>query len=331
MQVSMMMVRALAGEIERQGARRDRFLEQAGIDASAFEDANARVSIIDYLRALDAALEVSNDPALGIHMGEHASPVMFDVIGHLVAHAANMRESIQTTSRYARLAADGHDPLLVESEATAFYKLPSLRGNLPAVRLTAEFALTGFLILLRMYSGPSARPNFVSFAYDAPPYAAEYERVFGCPVQFGAEDTSLEFPRAWLDNTHAYRSPDLHALLETQAERMLGRLERKAVLTERVMQLLASHDPRALPTMDEVARTLHTSSRSLRRKLATEGAAFGELVERTLMNAAKRMLEDPRASIQETAYAMGFAAPAAFHRAFRRWTGLTPKQYKASF
>ena len=326
-----MMVRALAGVIERRGASRERFLTRAGIDASAVEDAGARLSIGAYLRVLDAALEVSNDPALGLHMGEHASPVMFDVIGHLCAQAATMRESIQAASRYARLAAEGHDPQLVETDETATCQFPSLRGNLAAVRFTAEFALSGFLILLRLYAGPNVRPSSASFAYDAPPYATEYDRVFGCPVRFDAEVTGLTFPRAWLDAKHAYRSPDLQALLESQAERMLGRLEREAGLTERVMQLLAAADPRTMPTMDDVARELHMSSRSLRRKLATEGAAFGELVERTLMNAAKRMLEDPRASIQETAYAMGFAAPAAFHRAFRRWTGLTPKQYKASF
>jgi AraC-like DNA-binding protein len=331
MMVSVMMVRMLVGALEHQGSNRARFFELAGLPPSALDDINARLPLGAYLRALDAALAVASDPALGLRIGEQVSPVMFDVIGHLAEHAPTLRESIQTSERYARLAAEGHDPQLVELGDTASIRFPSLRGNLAAVRLTAEFALVALVGMLRRFVGPSAKPNWVRFAYDAPEYAAEYERVFGDLVQFGCDVTEIEFPRAWLDSTHAYANPDLQALLETRAERLLGRLERDAPLTERVLSILASNDPRQMPTMNAVASELEMSARSLRRKLLVEGASFGELVERTLMNAAKRLLQDPRASIQETAYAMGFAAPAAFHRAFKRWTGLTPKQYQSSF
>jgi AraC-like DNA-binding protein len=73
------------------------------------------------------------------------------------------------------------------------------------------------------------------------------------------------------------------------------------------------------------------SARSLRRRMTSEGVSYVELVTLNRMNTAKRMLERPNASIQETAYAMGFASPAAFHRAFKRWTGITPKDYQDSF
>jgi AraC-like DNA-binding protein len=327
--VSMMMVRALAGAIERRGGSRARFLQQAGLDARAVDDGSARMSLCAYLRVLDAALEVSGDPALGLHMGEEANPVMFDVVGYLAQQAATLRESIQAIERYSRLAAEGHDPRLVEAGATAAVQFPSLMGNLPAVRLTAEFALTGLASTLRLFVGPLARPTRLSFAYDEPAYSAEYARVFGAALHFSQAVTAIEFPRAWLDSTHSYANPNLHALLETRAERMLSRLQRHTPLSERVSRILAAHEPSRLPTMTEVARTLHMSARSLRRKLFAEDATYAALVERTQMNAAKRLLRDPRASIQETAYALGFAAPAAFHRAFKRWTGLTPKQYRA--
>lgn len=331
MMVSVMMVRVLVGALEHQGESRARFFELAGLDPSMLEDANARLPLAAYLRALDAALAVSSDPALGLRIGERASPIMFDVLGHLAEHAPTLRGSILTAGRYARLVADGHDPQLIESAEVAAIRFPSLRGDLPAIRLTAEFALVSLLGMLRRFVGPQAMPNKVRFAYAAPAYAAEYVRFFGDLVRFGCEHTEVEFPRAWLDSTHAYVNPDLHALLETRAERLLGRLERDSALTERVLSMLAAHEPRQMPTMNDVARMLQMSARSLRRKLQAEGASFGDLVERTLMNTAKRMLQDPNASIQETAYAMGFAAPAAFHRAFKRWTGLTPKQYQASF
>jgi AraC-like DNA-binding protein len=330
MQVSMMMVRALAGAVERRGASREQFLQHAGLESSAIDAGDARLTLVDYMRAMDAALSVSRDPALGLHMGEHASPLMFDVIGYLAHQAATLRESIHAIERYARLAAEGHDPQLIEAGDAAWIRFPSLRGNWAAVRLTAEFALTGLLSTLQLFVGPHAKPNQVCFAYDAPGYAAEYARVFGTPVRFGHDMTALEFPRAWLDRTQAYPNPPMQALLETRAERMLKNLLHEAAWTERVLQILASYDPRQMPSMTDVARALQMSARSLRRKLATENAIYSDLVESAHMNAAKRMLQDRQASIQETAHAMGFAAPAAFHRAFKRWTGLTPRQYQSS-
>ena len=83
--------------------------------------------------------------------------------------------------------------------------------------------------------------------------------------------------------------------------------------------------------MEEVARELEISARSLRRRMLAEGLSYGNLVTRSRTNAAKRMLQRPSSSIQETAHAMGFASAAAFHRAFKRWTGMTPKQYRESF
>ena len=327
----MMMVRVLASALEREGGSRTQFLELAGIEPSLFDDSQARLSLDTYLRVVDAALAVSKDPAFGLHLGEHASPMMFDVIGHLAQNTATLRDSVHTMQRYAKLAADGHDPELIEDENQAAIRFPSLRGNWAAVRLTAEFTLTALLSSLRLFVGPEARPNSVSFAYEQPAYWAEYARVFGAPVSFACEVTEIAFPRAWLDRAHGYPSSDLHALLVNRAEQLLGRLERDAALSERVTQILSTCDPRKLPTMDAVARELQMSARSLRRKLAAEKVSYTELAERALANAAMRMLRESRTSIQETAFAMGFAAPAAFHRAFKRWTGMTPKQYRASF
>ncbi len=330
MQVSILMVRALIGVIERAGASRGRFLSLAGIDPQLIEDRDARLRAIDYVRAIDAALTVSGDPAFGLHMGEQVRPVMFDVIGPLAEHAATLRQSVETIVRYARLLAEGYEPELHEHGEAAAIRFPSLSGNVAAVRVTAEFVMTALLSTLPLFAGAGARPTRVSFAYEAPPYVAEYARIFDGVACFGRDFTQMELPRAWLDKPQPYRSPELYALLQTQADRTLGRLERDAPLKARIEQVLAKAGPRQ-PTMDEAARELDMSARSLRRRMLAEGVSYGELVTRNRMNAAKRMLERPGASIQETAYAMGFATPAAFHRAFKRWTGMTPKQYQESF
>jgi AraC-like DNA-binding protein len=330
MQVSILMVRALVGVIERAGASRDQFLGLAGIDQRSIDDADLRLPVVDYLRSIDAALAVSGDPALGLHMGEQARSVMFDVIGPLAELASTLRQCIENAGRYSQLLAEGHDPELCEEGEVATIRFRALRGDFAAVRLTAEFAMAALLPVLRLFAGETARPTRVSFAYAAPEYTAEYARIFGGAERFDRAFTEMEFPRAWLDKAQLYQSPELYALLKTEAERTLGRLERDAAFRERIERILAKHDLRQL-TMDDVARELEMSARSVRRRLAAEGVSYEELITHHRMNTAKRMLERPDLPIQEIAYAMGFASAPAFHRAFKRWTGMTPMQYRASF
>jgi AraC-like DNA-binding protein len=330
MQVSILMVRALLDVTERAGGSRERFLSVAGLDPSQLADGDARLSLEAYERVLRAALEASGDPAFGIRMGKHASLVMFDVIGPLSEHASTLRHAIESIVRYSRLLAAGYEPQLLEAETTALLRFSPLRGDAPTARLTTEFVMTALWRTLPKTLSDVAEMN-VFFAHSAPEYLAEYEHVFGDAAHFGCAFTEIAFPRTWLDRERPYQRPDLYALLETQAERTLGRLERDVALSERIQQLLAAHDQRSVPTMDDAARALHVSVRSLRRRLREEGVSYDALVERSRMTTAKRLLERPGATIQQTAFAMGFATPVAFHRAFKRWTGMTPKQYLRSF
>lgn len=330
MQVSILMVRALLGVLERSGASRDQFLSEARIDPRWIEEGTMWLPVADYVRSVDAALSVSGDPAFGLRLGEQARSVMFDVVGPLAEHAATLRQSIESITRYSRLMAEGHEPVLREEDDVAALVFPSLRGDFPLVRLTCEFATAAILPMLRMFVGGEALPIEVRFAYTAPAYVAEYERVFGGAARFERDSTEVVFPRAWLDKAQPYRSPELYAVLKTQADRSLDRLERDASLSARIERILAQSGARPA-TMDDVARALAISARSLRRRMLAEGLSYTELVTRNRLTTAKRMLERPGASIQETAHAMGFASAAAFHRAFKRWTGLTPKQYRDSF
>jgi AraC-like DNA-binding protein len=331
MQVSMMMVRALSAAVERDG-KRERFLELSGLSADALDDGSSRVPLTVYLRVLDAALTASGNPALGLRMGEHASPLMFDVIGHVAEHADTLRQGLEAVSRYAKIAADAFGPQLFEDGESAAVRLPMLSGNHPATRLTAEFALVAlFGWIGTVVDEPSAGSVQVRFAYEPPEYREEYQRIFGDAFAFDCEFTELVFPRKWLDTPHRYRNADLHEVLVTQADRVLHRIDRERALSDRVVRVLAQYEPREMPSMVDVASALEMSARSLRRKLTAEGFRYGDLVEKALAEKAKRLLEAPGASIQETAYAMGFATAAAFHRAFKRWTGLTPKQHQDSF
>jgi AraC-like DNA-binding protein len=324
------LVRAVISVVERAGASRQPYLVLTGIDPALVERDDARIDLTTYVRALEAAIEVTGDPALGLQLGQRASASMYHVVAHLAETAKTLGEAIDMILRYSGILAVGFEPCLIEQEDLVAWRLPYLVGERGAVRLTAEFALSGFMRLLRQYLGDLVRPTQVCFAYRAPAHAHEYQHVFGGRECFEQEFTEIKFPRAWLERGQLYANGDLHRLLQAHADVALSRVANGVSMVQRVEQLLASNQPRELPTMQAVARSLDISARTLARKLQAEGVAYTQLIEKRRASAAKCMLVAGRLTIQEVANALGFADTPAFHKAFRRWTGLTPKQYVTS-
>jgi AraC-like DNA-binding protein len=326
-----MAVRAVVAGVEDAGVTRERFLADAGLPARAIDDGAVRMSWRDYLRVIRTALHSSGDPALGLHMGERASTSWFDVIGHLAQHSTDLRSALGACVRYSRLATDGPRLALTEEGELAVVRLTHLQGDAPEVRFICEFALTALLLhLILRYAERGVQPTRVCFAHAAPAHHAEYRRIFGGRERFGQSDTGIAFERSWLDRKQLHHSPELHELLRSRAELLLSRLDTDASATERVRRWLGSHDLQNKPSMEEIARSLGMSGRSLRRRLTEEGTHFSELVEAARALGAQRMLEDPRFSVQEAAYALGFSTHAAFTRAFKRWTGKSPSAYRAA-
>jgi AraC-like DNA-binding protein len=330
-QVSVMLVRALAVAVERAGVERARFLAAAELDAALVDDSSARLPGADYGRALRTALKITGDPALGLRMGEHASAAAFDVLGHLAEHTASLRDALEMNARYSRLVTGGPGAVeLREAGDRATVHFARLKGEAPEIRFTAEFATSALVRFAERVIGEDARSLRVLFAYEAPAYRDEYTRVFGGRECFEQDFTGVVLERVWLDRKQIFHSPELCSVLQTRAERMLARLELDTPVAERVKRCLASRSLQVRPSMEDVARELGMSERSLRRRLRNERVLYRALVDGALADAAKRMLADPRSSVQETAYAMGFATAPAFSRAFKRWTGLAPTAFRAA-
>lgn len=330
MNVSILVVRAFLEVVANAGVSPERFFAAAGLDATRLDDMDASLDLSE-LRALEeAALALTGDPALGIHMGERASATAYDAIGHLATHASTLRDSIEMLVRYSRVLSDVRITFDERDDlATLTFRFTG-RPDSPAVRLRAEMTVTGFVRLLRTYGGEDAVPHEVCFEHVAPPYRAEYTRLFGGIERFGQPATTIRFDRAMLARTTLHTSPRLRAILADEAERMLGRLDHGVTYAERLRELLGTREGGGAPTMTWVAGRLGMSVRSLRRRLSEEGVSFPKLVEEAQVTLAKRLLESPERSIYAVAFEMGFSDPSAFHRAFRRWTGMTPGQYRAT-
>jgi AraC-like DNA-binding protein len=330
MSLSIMLLHALVEGVEPAGVARQALLAAAGIDPSRLDDIDGRLERDEYDRAHVAALDLTGDEALGLHLGERVTVRPFDVIADLASHAPTLRDAFQNFTRFHRIVTDGPDTAVHETGGVATLRYQFPRGEPRCNRLRAEFAMVGFLRMMRHFVRREDTARAIYFEHSAPGYRAEYARIFGGVERFNHDFTGIEFPAELLDRTHLPQNGELYTVLESLAERKLSRVTREGGHAERLRDYLVGSALAQRPQMDAVARSLGISVRSLRRRLDEEGVSYTSLLNDARATLAKRMLDDPNRSIYETAYAMGFSDPSAFHRAFKRWTGMTPTQYRES-
>ena len=328
MTVFIPMVRALVEVVELSGTTRAQLFRHAELDERRLLDDSATFDFGEFSRLKESAMEVTGNDTLGLYLAERVSECAFDLLGHLVMHAPTLRDAIEAAISYGSIVSEGYHITLRGrlDTTTLVYEFP--RTSPRSDRMQADFAMAGFLKLIRIFAGQDAQPIRVSFEQPAPRNLKEYERIFGKTAHFEQRFTGIEFPAAFLARTPLHASPELFAVLRNQAERVLERRAPRLAQAESLRRLLEACVPTRIPTMSAAAKELGISARSLRRRLSKEGVSYRSLLQEALKQSAMRMLSESRRSVQETAYAVGFSDPAAFHRAFKRWKGVTPKQFR---
>jgi AraC-like DNA-binding protein len=315
----------LVRAVERAGVTRAAFLRAAQIEPEQLHGDDVRVSLREVHGSCAAALELTGDPAFGLHWGEWLTSNAFNLISHLLVHSASLRHALASLQRFQHLVSDEMGVELVEQGDLAELRSIDVHDQpLPVRRLRAEMVMLGFLRLIRDFAGPNAKIVSVRFPYPAPEYRAEYARLFGGAERFDQPVIALAFDRALLRARSPQMDEDLYGTLSDLAERRLLRLQSRAPYAVRVRHYLLQQRAPQRVAMAEVARGLGLSVRSLHRRLREEDRSYASLVGEACAELAKRLLSDERHTIQETAHAMGFSNVSSFHRAFRRWTGTTP-------
>jgi AraC-like DNA-binding protein len=326
--VSVAAVRGLVELVARTGVPSAEFLDAAQLRPEELHVADARIARSALYLLCERALEVTGDPALGLHWAETLTESTFIPISQLIAHAPTLRHGIESMAQFARLLSDEADYQICESEDSVTLRAVPLMGASMAVqRFLSEMMVAGFFRLLRDFS-TSASPHRLGFAYAPPAYQAEYTRVFERAVLFEQPFTGIVFDRALLDLPAPHRDQDVHNALRVVAERRLLEITQRTSFTQRVREYLVRQGGPHRTDMDEAAHAVGLSVRSLRRRLSAEDTSYQAVANEAVAIVAKHMLMSKRYTIQETAYAMGFADSRSFHRAFRRWTGVTPGAYR---
>lgn len=302
-------------------------LKRLGVDVATLADPETRISHDVARELLAASVQRTGNPALGLLAGERVEAIDMGVLHYATRNCPDLHSALNCASRFMRLADSLLEGVLIEQVDRATWEL---RMALPTpLPQTNDFQVTFALRSIQWFRASQDPPIEVRLRHREATDARHYARLFRCPVVLGAEHNAIVFPHAWLNDSLAGASPDLLPAFEDQAQRLLSELSQNETTSARVRRLMLKEMGNGQATMGYIARQLHMSASTLRRRLDAEGTTHSALLDQARRDLAVQQVKESRLSIGELSLLLGFSNPAAFSRAFRRWTGMSPIEFRA--
>lgn len=334
--ISAIAVRSLVDLAVSMGADRNVLLANAGISASSLDGADARIPFDRYVSVTREAQSLCHDPAFALRYGE-----MIDVsdisISCAVASATGVTIDgvIGQINRFARLGADvecadNGDRLQLKRVAGQLWLVDTRRNPNDFPELT-EATFARMITSTRRALGEMPFFLAVEFTHASPAYHAEYERIFRIPMTFGAKRNAFCLDERLL-RAHRPRpsSPLVTRVLREHAERLLERLDATQTVRGRVESEILSLLGKGDASIDAVSRSLALSRQTVFRGLKAEGVTFEAVLDQVRHRLAIRHLRDEGLPVYRVSQLLGYSEPAAFSRAFKRWTGTSPRAMRGS-
>jgi AraC-like DNA-binding protein len=299
-------------------------LDALGIARAEVERRAAERGVPGVPGILDAAAELTGNPTLGLDLAERTPIHARTPLIYLMMSSATLGGAIEHMVRYA--------PVLYR-RPTRMWLEPDPRGAAISYgSSTRQYGEYTALLLVRMFrqivGDPRLVPAEVRFAHAAPADARRHRELFGAPVGWDAPRHTLVIARAQLDLPSTHASPALHDLHERVVAEELPSPLAGDTLVERLRRALEERLESGPPPLAELARALGTSTRTLQRRLAELGVDYQQVVDEVRCARTLELLQKPSLSVLAVARAVGYADANSFHRAFRRWTGTTPGDYR---
>jgi AraC-like DNA-binding protein len=323
--VAVRLYRPVALALEARGIAAYALFAEFGMPDPGSAGWDVRMPLPQIAGIWDRLLAATGDAHFALHAAEHVDLTTCDVITYLEANATTVRTALLKKFEYLPLMTNAIAWTLETSGSDALLALHE-RPPRPPLAPVAEYLLAARHVFLKRFGPPTWQLRRVSFRHPAPADTSQHVRTFGVLPRFAAAQDQLDFDAALLDAPMRQRDDALADLLDRYAEQALSTVPATESFGGRVRELLrAGNDP----GIAQVARKLGLSTRSLQRALSSEGTSYLEISSQARRAIAERLLGRGELAISEIAYALGFRDVPAFHKAFQRWTGSTPGEFRA--
>lgn len=321
----------LFGEAMRRGLTAAELHALTGLRRDDVADFDRRVDADTLFGVWETLMRRLRDPGLPVRAARAAQANPRSAVSLLVEASATVREAFDQATRYAGAWSTIYSLRVRPWRAGGVVvTLDGLGPDRLGERCEAEYTVAEVVLMMRAYAAtaapaaPTAAPTTVRFAHPAPVRAAEHRRLFGPALSFGAARTELVVPAATLALPLRTARPGLAAILAARLDD-LNRHGRPPGFAVRVRDAVLERLGRQQVTAASLARQLAVSERTLHRRLTAEGTTLREVLDQTRRDLAVEMLHGDRHPVKEVASALGFASTRSLHRAYRRWTGTTPR------
>jgi len=318
----------IAGRVlELQGLDAAALFREQGIDPNALRDPNARIPSGKWDRLMHRVAPLIHDPAFALRAAECWHPSNLGALGFAWLSSSTLRTGLERVVRYWHVLGQQSSSQLDESAVGLTLVFDSGRTDPLTAGVTADFTMALLLGMCRMNFGETLRPLGVTLQYPRLGASTRYTAHFGCLVRLDAPRNTFTLARSDAEKLLPTANRQIAATLDRILTEQLAQLDRSNVVARCKASLLEQLSSGEL-TEAQMAQQLNMSRRTLQRKLAEGETTYQKLVDDTRRDLALRYLEDPRYSITDITFMLGFSQQSAFTRAFKRWTGQAPTEYR---
>lgn len=301
--------------------------KQAGLDTGRLSNPDTRFPGKRVQHLWQLAVNASGDPCFGFVAGEQVQPVVLHGLGFSWLASDTLRDALTRLVRYSRLISSAANMHLQDGDDSLDLVILPPTGVEDVTFASQDAGLSGFLRMCRLTAGDDIDPVHVSLRRPRPDCDSRLQAYFRAPLEYDADANVLSFSKQQVDTPLTNSNPELARINDKAVVDYLARFDRDS-LTMQVRSRIIERLHDGTPNQEAIARSLNVSLRSLQRKLNNEATNFKTLLESTRRELALLYIRETHRSLGEITYLLGFSEPSNFTRAFKRWTGVSPIEYR---
>lgn len=296
------------------------------IDVRTISDPNARARKSALTAVWANAEKLIDDPAFGLKSAEFLHPSHLGALGYAWLTSTSLRTALNRLSRYVHFIADNIEVGLDEKDDQVRV---TVRESDVVSRMVwaSDSSLAIVTALCRMNYGVALNPLTVDFQHAEPRNSGKYYALFRCPVGFSRDADCITLHTNVVDKKLPSANPQLAQLNDQVMIQTLGRLSKERIVP-RVKSIIIENLPSGSVSDEMVAAELNMSTRALQRKLQRKETTFKQLLTETRQELADKYIRNNQLSLTEISFMLGFSEVSSFSRAFKRWTGESPSDYR---
>ncbi|HEX7165408.1 MAG TPA: AraC family transcriptional regulator [Acidimicrobiales bacterium] len=318
----------LVRALDAQGHPGAALADEVGIDVAVLASPESRIPLTRTTALWRLAVEVTGDPCFGIEVSRHVRPGSFQSLGLGVVSSHTLADALDRIVRFGDVVLTGERRNAVQSRGDRYeLVLGSLAGELQPALEAMEAILASIVRVARFLLRADVAPLAVELVRPVRPPSDRFERFFGCEITYGCDAHVLAFDRALTEQPLPAACDPLAHAADRLARDYVERVRSTGAFADGVRAAVASLLSSGDATQAAVARLMMMSERTLQRRLHEEGTTFRDVVCDARIDLAKQLLVTERPGSHALANRLGFSEPAAFRRAFKRRTGMTPRDF----